>query len=217
MEMDFLGDEIIYIRDIRKLRKIPKLESSHRFLQLQKNSVGDFLKKESGSISLLIIGLFITALAVVMIVTDISAIAAAKRSLDHATEAAVQTASHTLDQKSYYTGKMNRLIQGYRFLNPNYYVENRIPINCAAGLEKAKSELSSWNQNDGYMKRIEIIDYQIDRFTCNYDTVSLATSARIKLPFNVPFSKLSKVTVNSQIVARNEKNSGFYLFGIRIL
>lgn len=215
--MDLLGDEIIYIREIKELRKTPKLESSYRFLQLQKNCAGDFLKKESGSISLLIIGLFITALAVVMIVTDISAIASAKRSLDHATETAVQTASHTLDQKSYYTGKMNRLIQGYRLSNPNYYVENRIPIDCASGFEKAKNELISWNKNGGYMKRIEIINYQIDHFTCNYDTVSLATSARIKLPFNVPFSKLSKVTVNSQIVARNEKNSGFYLFGIRIL
>ena len=179
--------------------------------------INKFAKDETGSISLLIIGLFVMALAVIMIVTDISVLAAAKRSLDHATEAAVQTASHTLDEKAYYTGKMSRQIQMYRMINPNYYVENRIPVDCDAGLKMAQEELTSWKQNGGYMKRIEITDYKINNFVCNYDTISLSTSAIVKLPFNVPFSNISKATVISQIVARNEKNMGFYLFGIRIL
>lgn len=176
-----------------------------------------FIKDESGSISLLIIGLFVISLAVIMIVTDVSVLAAAKRSLDHATEAAVQNASQTLDEKQYYTGKMTRQIQIYRLLNPNYYVENRVPIDCNKGLGKAQEVLSSWKNNGGYLKRAEIIDYRIDTFTCNYDTVALSTSAIINLPFNVPFSNISKATVISQVVARNEKNSGLYLFGVRIL
>lgn len=176
-----------------------------------------FGKNESGSISLLIIGLFITSLAVIMIITDISVLAASKRSLDHATEAAVQSASHTLDKKAYYTGKMSRQIQLYRLFNPDYYVENRVPVDCNAGLDIAQKELSAWKQNGGYMRRTEILEYRIDNFTCNYDTLSLSTSAIVKLPFNVPFTNITKATVISQIVARNEKNMGFYLFGLRIL
>ena len=185
----------------------------HRKIHL---TARDIYENENGSVSLLIIGLFITTIAAIMVVTDISVIASAKRSLDHATEAAVQRATHTLDEKAYYSGKFNRFTQMYRLVNPNYYVENRIPIDCAAGIQNAKIELQSWRDNGGYMKRIEIMDYRIDNLACDFDTFSLSTSASIKLPFNVPFSSISKATVISNISARNEKNLAFYLFGIRI-
>ena len=58
-------------------------------------------KDEIGSLSLLIIGLFVAALTALMIVTDISVVANAKRTLDQATEAAAMRAVQNLDQSAY--------------------------------------------------------------------------------------------------------------------
>ena len=49
-------------------------------------------KDENGSLSLLIIGLFVAALTALMIVTDIAVVANAKRTLDQATEASAMRA-----------------------------------------------------------------------------------------------------------------------------
>jgi hypothetical protein len=63
------------------------------------------LRDERGSLSIVIIGLFVITVASLMIMTDVATVMVAKRSLTQATEAAAMRGVHTLDRASYYTGK----------------------------------------------------------------------------------------------------------------
>ena len=54
------------------------------------------IKNEEGSISVVVIGLFVITVASLMVMTDVSALIVAKRSLVQATEAAAQRGVHTL-------------------------------------------------------------------------------------------------------------------------
>ena len=62
---------------------------------------------ESGSIAVIVIGLFVITVASLMVMTDVSTVIIAKRSLAQATEAAAQRGVHTLDKSNYYKGKAN--------------------------------------------------------------------------------------------------------------
>ena len=65
------------------------------------------MKDDSGSIAVIVIGLFVLTVASLMVMTDVSTVIIAKRSLAQATEAAAQRGIHTLDKSSYYQGKAN--------------------------------------------------------------------------------------------------------------
>ena len=56
------------------------------------------MNSERGSISVVVIGLFVITVASLMVMTDVSALIVAKRSLVQATEAAAQRGVHTLDK-----------------------------------------------------------------------------------------------------------------------
>ena len=53
------------------------------------------LRSETGSISVIVIGLFVITVASLMVMTDVSSLIVAKRSLVQATEAAAQRGVHT--------------------------------------------------------------------------------------------------------------------------
>ena len=67
-------------------------------------SLKERFKSEAGSISVIVIGLFVITVASLMVMTDVSSIIVAKRSLVQATEAAAQRGVHTLDKSKYYQG-----------------------------------------------------------------------------------------------------------------
>jgi Flp pilus assembly protein TadG len=66
-----------------------------------------FAKDERGSISLLIMSLFMSTLIVLVILTNISSIYLAKRALTQASEAAVQRGVRNLDLQRYYQSDYN--------------------------------------------------------------------------------------------------------------
>jgi Flp pilus assembly protein TadG len=66
-----------------------------------------FWRDERGSISLLIMSLFMATVIVSIILTNISSIYLAKRALTQATEAAAQRGVRNLDVDSYYQGEYN--------------------------------------------------------------------------------------------------------------
>ena len=66
------------------------------------------------------------------------------------------------------------------------------------------------------MKTLQIESANIDRYQCQYDWVNLQTSATVKLPFAIPFTGRENATVESSITTLNEKDKGFYLFGVRL-
>ena len=57
--------------------------------------IREFINEDSGSISILIIGLFIVALSALMIITDLGVIATSKRSLDQDRKSTRLNSSHT--------------------------------------------------------------------------------------------------------------------------
>ena len=86
---------------------------------------------DSGSIAVIVIGLFVVTVASLMVMTDVSTVIIAKRSLVQATEAAALRGVHTLDKTTYYQGKANM------FTVPMAVATHRahpiIPIDCKRG------------------------------------------------------------------------------------
>lgn len=172
--------------------------------------------EQDGSLSLLIIGLFIAALTALMIVTDVGVVANAKRTLDQATEAAAMRAVQNLDQNAYYSGKHTILTSAYAALGNSDYIDNRVPVDCEKGWREITDEMSTWMSASSNMKTLQIDSYEITMFDCVYDVVHLETKAKVRLPFSVPFAHMDHSVVTSSISTLSEKDKGLWLFGWRV-
>ncbi len=64
-------------------------------------------KDERGSISVLVLALFLITVITSLIITNVAAITVAKRSLIQATEAAAQRGVRNLDKQAYYSGEFD--------------------------------------------------------------------------------------------------------------
>jgi hypothetical protein len=173
-------------------------------------------KDENGSLSLLIIGLFVAALTALMIVTDIAVVANAKRTLDQATEASAMRAVQNLDQSAYYTGKHTLLTSAYAALGNSDYIDDRIPIDCNQGWREVSDEMTTWMNSSSNMKTLQIESYEVTMYDCVYDVVHLETKARVRLPFPIPFAAMDQSTITSSITTLSEKDKGLWLFGWRV-
>ena len=171
---------------------------------------------DEGSLSLLIIGLFVAAITALMIITDVAVVANAKRTLDQATEAAAMRAVQNLDKSSYYSGKHTLLTSAYMALGNSDYADERIPIDCDAGWREASDEMRTWMSTSSNMKTLQIKDFAITMYDCVYDVVHIETQANVKLPFPAPFSSVDQFAVKSSITTQNEKKKGLWLFGYRL-
>ena len=190
-------------------RKNEALNSSvKRIKQLHEDQIG--------SLSLLIIGLFIAALTALMIVTDISVVANAKRTLDQATEASAMRAVQNLDQSAYYSGKHTILTSAYATLGNSDYIDDRVPVDCEKGWREITDEMSTWMSTSSNMKTLQIDSYEITMFDCVYDVVHLETKAKVRLPFPIPFAHMDQSVVTSSITTLSEKDKGLWLFGWRV-
>ena len=191
-------------------------QSFSKGLSYLRSHIIKFNKNESGSLSLLIIGLFIAALSALMIVTDIAVVANAKRTLDQATEAAAMRAVQNLDQNAYYSGKHTILTSAFATIGASSAIENRIPVDCNKGWQEVSDEMSTWMNSVSNMKTLQIENYEITMYDCVYDVVHLETKARVKLPFPAPFSQLNNTTIYSSSTTLTEKDKGLWLFGWRL-
>ena len=171
-------------------------------------------KSETGSISVVVIGLFVVTVASLMVMTDVSSIIVAKRSLVQATEAAAQRGVHTLDKSKYYQGK------GNMFTVPKAIAIQRehsvIPIDCTRGVIEVLLELNSWSNDEANMKWNALKGIELTNFDCDGASLELSTRSELKLPFQLPFSKTNSVFLTATAGTTNKVQEGFYLFGIRI-
>ena len=167
-------------------------------------------KDEEGSISLLIIGLFLLTLSTILVITDISSIAIAQRSLVQASEAAVQRGVQNLDLKNYYTGK-GTMLSGV--LNNN---EVPIPIECSSASSAINEELHHWISSNASLARREIRDIWMNEFNCDGISISISTSAFAIIPIQIPFINLKNIELHTSVGATNTRSKGLYLFGVRI-
>jgi len=184
---------------------------------LNKKKVRNQLRKmldDSGSIAVIVIGLFVITVASLMVMTDASTMIVAKRSLAQATEAAAQRGVHTLDKNSYYKGK------GNMFTVPMAIATNRahpvIPIDCNRGGFEVLLELHSWSNDNSDLKWHQLKGIQLTNYQCDGQSLDIETRSEVNLPFKVPFSSIESVFLTSSAGTTNQVQEGFYLFGIRL-
>ncbi|MEY3856744.1 MAG: hypothetical protein RLZZ193_393 [Actinomycetota bacterium] len=169
---------------------------------------------EEGSISVVVIGLFVITIASLMVMTDVSAMIVAKRSLVQATEAAAQRGVHTLDKSEYYQGK------GNIFTVPLAVATGRdhptIPIDCTRGGVEVLLELNSWSNDQSDMKWRQLKGIELTEFSCDGKSLQISTRSEMKLPFKLPFASTDSVSLTATAGTTNNVQEGFYLFGVRL-
>jgi Tfp pilus assembly protein PilX len=172
------------------------------------------LRSEAGSISVIVIGLFVITVASLMVMTDVSSIIVAKRSLVQATEAAAQRGVHTLDKSKYYQGKGNMFTVSKAIATQREH--SVIPIDCTRGGIEVLLELNSWSNDETNMKWNALKGIELTHFDCDGASLEISTRSEMKLPFQIPFSKTNSVFLTATAGTTNKVQEGFYLFGIRI-
>jgi hypothetical protein len=128
------------------------------------------IKNEKGSISVLIMGLFLVTVALLILITDIASIAVSKQSLVHVSESAAIRATHTVDLGSYYRGDSGV----------------SVPIDCQEAFRKITDELRGWFNSDGGIRRIELEEVRLTDFSCSGNRVLVSISALAVLPLRLP-------------------------------
>ena len=174
------------------------------------------LKSEEGSISVLVFGLFAVVLLSSVVLTDISSIIVAHRSLIQATESAAQSAAHALDLDTYYLGKHSALSFLVSDASPV------IPIDCAAASKRANETLAdianttNRNQSGSSRKlvRRELSDLRISDFQCNGTEVLISTSAKAWLPISLSLFSFESVQLTASAGTTSVKKRVLSLFGI---
>jgi hypothetical protein len=185
-----------------------------KLMAIKVNSLRQKLKEETGSIAVVVIGLFVVTVASLMVMTDVSALIVAKRSLVQATEAAAQRGVHTLNKSEYYQGKANM------FTVPLAMATHRahpvIPIDCGRGGVEILLELNSWSRDQSDLKWQQLKGIELTNFQCDGESLLIETKSKVNLPFRVPFTSTDSVFLKATAGTTNEVQEGFYLFGFRL-
>ena len=173
------------------------------------------LQSEDGSISVLVFGLFAVVLLSGVVLTDISAVIVAQRSLVQATESAAQSAAHALDLDSYYQGKHSALSFLVSDASPV------IPIDCKAASNRASETLAdianTSNLNYGSSKQLvrrELSNVHISEFQCNGKEVLITASAKAWLPISLSLFSFESVELSASAGTTSVKKRVLSLFGI---
>jgi len=202
------------------------------------------LQNEDGSISVLVFGLFAVVLLSAVVLTDISAVIVAHRSLVQATESAAQSAAHALDLDTYYQGKHSALSFLVTDASPV------IPIDCQAAGNRATETLAditnTSNRNyDGssqqfggssqqfggsrqqfggsrqqfggssqQLLRRELSNVRISEFQCNGTEVLITASAKAWLPISLSLFSFESVDLSASAGTTSVKKRVLSIFGI---
>ena len=208
------------IRLKERYQQVRKSISVLGFNQVRKSisalgfSLKERFRSEAGSISVIVIGLFVITVASLMVMTDVSSIIVAKRSLVQATEAAAQRGVHTIDKGRYYQGKGNMSTVPLAIATQRAHAV--IPIDCTRGGIEVLLELNSWSNDETDMKWHQLKGIELTNFDCDGLSLEISTRSEMNLPFQVPFSRTNSVFLTATAGTTNKVQEGFYLFGIRI-
>ncbi len=173
------------------------------------------IRDERGSISILIIALFLLTISLVMITTNIATVTLAKRTLTQSAESAAQRGAHFLDEEAYYSGKFNVITMAQKLLGHGPK-DPGVPIDCQKaklGIAEALFDLESESQLLIDQSAHNLIVHEI---ACDGRNLTVALKVEVDLPFQLPFLNLRSVTLRSSATTYNQRNNGLYLFGFRI-
>ena len=163
---------------------------------------------------MIVIGLFVITVASLMLMSDVSSVIIAKRSLAQATEAAAQRGVHTLNKSIYYQGKANMFT--VPLARATHRAHPVIPIDCNRGGLEVLLELNSWSNDDSDLKWHKLKGIQLTNYQCDGQSLAIQTRSEVNLPFRVPFSSIDSVFLTASAGTVNQVQEGFYLFGIRL-
>ena len=173
------------------------------------------IQEERGSISILIIALFLITISLVMITTNIATITLAKRTLTQNAESVAQRGAHFLDEDAYYRGKFNVITMAQNLFGQGPQ-DPGVPIDCQkaqVGIAEALSDLSKESKLliDKGAHNLEVAE-----IACDGRDLRVALKVEVDLPFQLPFLNLRSVTLISSATTYNQRNNGLYLFGFRV-
>jgi hypothetical protein len=186
-----------------------------KILAIVKVKFFQLFKNENGSISVLTIGLFTVLLASALVLSDISSVYLAKRTLILASEAAVQRGSKNLDQNAYYSGEYNtsKFLEGLIGLGDE---DPGIPIDCRAGVRDAQELLANWQGRDSTLTRSGIDGMKLTEFQCDGFQIYLESIATVKLPFPLAFLGINEVTIRGSAGGIGERSETNNYYGVDI-
>ena len=156
---------------------------------MQDNFVIDSFRKEAGSISVLISGLFLLVLTLSIGIIDVTDSYLAKRELIQIGEDAILVASHSLDESRYYSSSSNSLGQQ----------NQRVPINCELAALKFSVEVNARKLRRNFIG--------VTGWSCSNDQITASISSSIKALVEFPIlSRINggKIGVNATIGATSE-------------
>lgn len=176
---------------------------------------GKFRNDERGSISVITIGLFLLILTTSLVLTDISSIYLAKRSLSLATEAALQRGMKNLDESAYYSGEYNfnqLLVNGFGAGE----TDPGIPIDCEKGLQDIQEVLASWQERGTASVRENVAAVRLTNFECDGYQIYIESAAVARIPLPIPFINIDEVAIHSFAGAIGERaeTNNYYGFDI---
>jgi hypothetical protein len=203
-------------RDLRKLQFISKrIPREHRLMSKRALRKYQVISDERGSISVLIIALFLITVCLVMITTNITTVTVAKRNLTQSAESVAQRGAHFLDEEAYYTGKFNVITMAQNLFGGGPQ-DPGVPIDCdkeMVGISEALVDLGSESE---LLIQKGVSNLEVSEITCDGRDIKVSLNAMVSLPFQLPFLNLNSVKLESSATTYNQRNNGFYLFGYRI-
>jgi hypothetical protein len=173
------------------------------------------LLDERGSISVLIIALFLLTVALIMTFTNVAAVTIAKRTLTQSAESTAQRGAHFLDEEAYYTGKFTVITMAMTLLGRGP-ADPGVPIDCVKARGGIQEALSNLDQERDLLGQKNLHNLQVVEINCDGRDLRVALSAVVDLPFVLPFLNIRTVKIESSATTFNQRNNGFYLFGHRI-
>jgi hypothetical protein len=150
-----------------------------------------------------------------LILTNITAVYVAKRTLSLATEAAVQQGVRNLDMRAYYTGE-NNLSRGALTLLGLGENDPGIPIDCSAGSRDAEIVIDGWSNRDSDSHSQNLSSIEISTISCDGFQMEISTSASVVIPIPIPFINLEEIGIQSRASAIPERADSNNYMGLDI-
>jgi hypothetical protein len=197
---------------MKRVRAVPNILRGNR-APLRKVSLK--IQDERGSISILIIALFLVTVSLVMITTNVATVTLAKRTLTQSAESAAQRGAHFLDEDAYYRGKFNVITMAQNLFGQGPE-DPGVPIDCQKAQTGIAVALSDLSDESKLLIDKGAHDLEVVEISCDGRDLRVALKVEVDLPFQLPFLNLRSVTLISSATTYNQRNNGLYLFGFRV-
>jgi len=197
------------------MKRIRAVRNISRWNRAALRKVSLKIQDERGSISILIIALFLVTVSLVMITTNVATVTLAKRTLTQSAESAAQRGAHFLDEDAYYRGKFNVITMAQNLFGQGPE-DPGVPIDCQKAQTGIAVALSDLSDESKLLIDKGAHDLEVVEISCDGRDLRVALKVEVDLPFQLPFLNLRSVTLISSATTYNQRNNGLYLFGFRV-